>query len=244
MKKKRKKFSKKSENVSKRTIGSFIKKNSTAITIVISFLAIVSPSIFEYFGKANDTEFKFYYLTVKVDDSDYLENLKEKDYAGIYHNYLNAPTIHNEINDLFYHYKDKVVSYYVTYLIVKEIGDVTARDVKLNFRKYGKKESLEDKEISDVSINKALKEEVALSTGYSLSKDEIIKVPISICTMKDKQYFNVDKCYYMEVKPISIEYRNKYLFSKRKIYIREYLEHNVIVDGEVATGMGGTSLDE
>ncbi|MCI8346687.1 MAG: hypothetical protein HFJ12_01900 [Bacilli bacterium] len=46
------------------------------------------------------------------------------------------------------------------------------------------------------------------------------------------------------LQPVSIEYRNKYLFSKRTIPIREYIEHDVIIDGEVITGKGSSYVEE
>lgn len=48
----------------------------------------------------------------------------------------------------------------------------------------------------------------------------------------------------MKIKPLFITYENKYLFSKRKIPIREYIEHDVIVDGESITGKGSSYVEE
>lgn len=46
-----------------------------------------------------------------------------------------------------------------------------------------------------------------------------------------------NNCYYLKLEPISIKYKNKYLMST----IREYIEQNVIIDGDVVTGKGSTA---
>lgn len=46
---------------------------------------------------------------------------------------------------------------------------------------------------------------------------------------------------YSALESISIKYKNKYLMSKREVPIRGYIEQNVIIDGDVVTGKGGTA---
>lgn len=238
MKKKKTKRKKKKNNTNK-SIAKFIKNNSTIITIIVSITAILFPYILNFLEKSLDTEFKFSYLTIRIDDTNYLEDLKNN--QSIYKDDLITPTVNNEINKLLYNEKEKVVDFYITYLIITQSKNIAAENVKLNFIKYGKETNLNDKNLTDVPIDKNIKTNYSKYIKFPINKNEKIKIPLSICKMKDEYFFDIDKCYFMEYKPISIEYNNKYPFSRRKYKIREYLEHNVIIDGKVATGMGEVS---
>ena len=79
---------------------------------------------------------------------------------------------------------------------------------------------------------------ISKTIDYPFPKEETLKIPISLCKNYNEYSFDLTKCYYLKYEPISIEYNNKYLFSKQNIKIREYKEHTVIMDGEPMGGKG------
>ena len=182
------------------------------------------------------------YITVNINSDNWVEEIQKDDHISSYLEELKAPTINNDINKVLYEYGDKVNGYYVTYLIIEQVKDVEALDVKINFKKYGEARAIDQKEINDLKIDKSIEEEVNEKIDYPIKKNDSLKVPISICKPSNEYETYPSDCYYVEYEGVSIEYRNKYLFSKREVPIREYLEHNVIIDGEVVTGRGSTAI--
>lgn len=79
---------------------------------------------------------------------------------------------------------------------------------------------------------------ISKKINYPFPKGEKLKIPISICKNNNEYTLELTNCYYLQYKPTSIEYKNKYISSKRKVPIRDYIEKNVIIDGEVITGKG------
>lgn len=219
----------------------FLNTYAAIITIFVSILAFLFNGIIKYYQKSISTEFSMQYITVNINSDNWVEEIQKDDHISSYLEELKAPTINNDINKVLYEYGDKVNGYYVTYLIIEQVKDVEALDVKINFKKYGEARALDQKEINDLKIDKSIEEEVSEKIDYPIKKNDSLKVPISICKPSNEYETYPSDCYYVEYEGVSIEYRNKYLFSKREVPIREYLEHNVIIDGEVVTGRGSTA---
>lgn len=239
----KKKVSKRKQKKKKKIL-TILKEYAGIITIGVSILAGSLNLIANYVEKASSTEFYMQYITVKIDSENWLNEYQNKIDSSTYLTALKAPTLNNELNQLLYQHKDKVIDYFITYLVIEQRDKNPALDVKLNFKQYGISSSLDNKALSDIPIDQKTSEKVKRSIKYPFPQGEQLKIPLSICTLENESSTYPKECYYIKLKPISIEYKNKYLFSKRKIPIREYLEHNVIVDGEVVTGRGGPYIEE
>lgn len=229
---------KKSNKKKKKSWLKFLKDYAAVITIFISILAFVINGIIYYFNKINDTEFYFEYLSVKIDTDNFVKEYQQTNYGGYHHNALQAPTLNNDINKLLYKNPKKVKNYFITYLIIEQSGKVDAQNVKINFKQYGKTKSLDNIDLNSIPVNKKIKTNISKTINYPFPKGEILKVPISICKNSNDYTMELKDCYYIELKPISIEYNNKYLFSKRKIPIRDYIGRDVIIDGQSIMGKG------
>lgn len=227
----------------KKKLLKILKEYSGVITIVISLLAVVSNGVITYFNKANSTSFNFEYLSLKIDNEKWFENYLSDSYGVGFKKSIQAPTINNEINKLIYKEKNSVIGYYVTYLIISQNSGVDAQDIKINFEKYGSNVDEANLDLSKYPISQNKKTLYTEKIGYPFKKGEKIKVPISLCKITSDFTRGHNDCYYMLYKPISIEYKNKYLFSKKTLKIRKYTAYNVIVDGECITGRGGDGID-
>ena len=236
-KNKRKKAKNKKQN--KYKLKKFLKDYAVIIPIFASALAFLLNAGIKYYQKSISTEFQMQYLTVNINSDNWVKNIHDEQHVSSYLDVLKVPTLNNEINKLLYEYPKKVKGYYVTYLIITQTEDVEALDVTINFKQYGKAKSLKEKNLSDLEIDKNTSNDISEKIDYPFNKNETLKIPISICKTYDEYHVYPSDCYYLQFEPISIEYKNKYLFSKRNIPIREYLEHNVIIDGEMITGKGG-----
>lgn len=230
---------KKSNKKKKKSLLKFLKDYAAVITIFISILAFLINGIIYYYNKINDTYFSFYYLSVKIDTDNFVHEYQQSDYGGsYYHKFLQAPTLNNNLNKLLYKDPKKVKNYFITYLIIEQNGNIDAQNVKINFKQYGKTQSLNNKNLNSVPVNKKIKSNISEKINYPFPKGEILKIPISICKNHNDYTMTLEDCYYIELKPTSIEYNNKYLFSKKNIPIRGYVDKNVIIDGKVALGKG------
>lgn len=239
---KKKKYKKKK----KKSLLKFLKEYAAVITIGMTILAFLSNGIINYYKKASSTEFYFHYLSLNIDDENFIKNYQKEDYAPHNHKEIVAPTINNEINKLLYKYPDKTMSYFITYLIIEQTSEVQAEDISIKFKQYGSAKSLKNTELSSFPISeKQNKGKIKTKKiQYPFPKGETLKIPISICKNRDEFTTDLKDCYYIKIEPISIEYKNKYLFSKRNVPIRGYIEHDVIIDGELVTGKGGIPLDD
>lgn len=235
----KKKYKKKKKNKVLR----FLNEYAAVITIGMTLLAVVGNAMIAYHKKASSTDFYFEYLTVKMDNENWVKNY-QKNSSNFYHEKeLKSPTMNNELNKLLYKYPKKVTGYFITYLIMKQTEEVTATDIKINFKEYKNIKSLKENDLTDCLINKKQEKQKQMKIDYPFPKEELIKIPIAICKSENDYITYPKNCYYVARKPVSIEYRNKYLFSKRRVPIREYLESNVIIDGELVTGKGSASED-
>lgn len=239
---KKKKYKKKK----KKSLLKILKEYAAVITICMTILAFILNGLISYYKKASSTEFYFQYLSLMVDDENFVKNYQKDEYAPYNRREIESPTINNDINKLLYQYPNKVKGYFITYLIMEQKSNVQAEDVSIEFKQYGDSKSLKNNEISDFPIS--LKDDSwqtkTKKIEYPFPKGEILKIPISICRNQDMMTADLKDCYYMKMEPISIKYKNKYLFSKREIPIRGYIEHDVIIDGEMVTGKGGISYEE
>ena len=226
----------------KRKIIKFLNTYATIITIVVSILAFLFNGIIKYYQKSISTEFSMQYLTVNINSNNWVREIQNDNHVSSYLEVLKSPTINNDINKLLYKYGNKVNGFFFFFLIIEQTKDVEALDVRINFKKYGKAKSLDKERITDLKINKYLETDVSEVINYPVKKNDILKIPISLCKSSNEYETYPSDCYYVEYEGISIEYRNKYLFSKREIPIRKYLEHNVIIDGEVVTGKGSSTI--
>lgn len=215
----------------------FMKEYAGVITIIISLLAVLFNGVILYLNKASSSDFEFRYITLKIDNDEWFEAHKEESYGNYYRNWIDAPTLNNDINQLINKEKDKVIGYYVTYLVMEQVGEVAANNIKITFRQTKNNNLLEDN-LADLKITKEKKEEVVEEINYPFPKNEKLKIPISLCKIDDFYTTGFEECYYVNLKPISIEYNNKYLFSDKKADIRKYIEHGVVVDGKELGGMG------
>lgn len=240
MKKNKKNSKRKYEQRKKgKKILKFLKEYSAVIMIAMSVLAFISNGIIWYYQKANSTEFSFSYLTVFIDSDDWVKTYIEKNGENALYSDLVSPTINNSIQQLLYKNPDKLMGYYVTYLIVTQTGETDASNVTLHFKQYGKEVNISQNELSDFKISKQSNSKIIYKKiQYPFPEGEQIKVPISICKADNYYAMKSKTCYYIQLEPISIEYENKYLFSKRNEKIRPYSEENVIIDGEMVTGKG------
>lgn len=229
-----KKYKKKKKN----KVLKFLKEYASVITIGMTLLAVIGNGIIAYYKKSSETEFYFEYLTVKIDNDNWVKNYQEKNKNLYLEKELKAPTMNNELNKLLYKYPKKVKNYFITYLIVSQKGNIPATDIKINFKEYKNKKSLKEKELSDCLITKKSETKKEERIAYPFPKNEYIKIPIALCESEDEYSAYPKKCYYIALKPTSIEYRNKYLLSKRKVAIRKYLSYNIIIDGELMGGKG------
>ncbi len=239
----KKKISKRNRKKKKKLL-TILKDYAGVITIGVSVIAGILNLVMNYFEKASSTEFYIQYLTVKIDNKNWLNEGEDKITTSTNLSILKTPTLNNELNQLLYKHKDKVMNYFITYLIIRQRGKNDALDVKINFDQYGKTSSLNDKTLKEIPVDEKIFKKITKTIEYPFPKGEELKIPISICTLENTYSAHPKECYYIKLNPTSIEYKNKYLFSKRKIPIREYLEHDVIIDGEVITGKGGTPIEE
>lgn len=74
----------------KKTILNILKNYATVITIGMSILAVIANIIIKYYKNSISTDFYFQYLTVNIDNEDFVKNFKNKEYGGYYHNVLQA----------------------------------------------------------------------------------------------------------------------------------------------------------
>lgn len=235
---------KKKKYKKKKSLLKIMKEYAAVITIGMTILAFLLNAMINYYRKCSSTEFYFHYLTLNIEDENWVKNYQKKENILPYHQELKAPTLNNKINKLLYQYPHQTKGYFVNYLIIKQIGKSTATDIKINFKQFGNSKSLENKNLTDYPINKKKHKLISKKIEYPFPKEETLKIPLSICKSQNKYTTTPTDCYYIMLQPVSIEYRNKYLFFKRTIPIREYIEHDVIIDGEVITGKGSSYVEE
>lgn len=203
---------------------SFIVKNSSLITIIISLVSILINFCIYYNGKIESTSFNITYETIKIGDF----NLNSEYYKKL----ISYPTIENDVEKILNDFSISLDNYYAIYLVVTQYGDVPNTELIINFTKYGNYDK--DKLIKKLS-NVGKKDVEKIS--YSLSKNESIKVPIGICKVI-KNEKSISDCVYIKYEPIDMVYKNKYLFSKKTKEIRKLQSFNLYIDGE-NFGMGG-----
>lgn len=216
-----------------------LKEYSSVIMIGITLFAFIPNGIIWYYQKIHSTEFFITYLTVYIDSDDWVKTYTEKNGKNALYSDLVSPTINNSIQRLLYEEPEKLKGYYVTYLIVTQTGETEASNVTLHFKQYGEEDDISKKELSDFKVSKKSNSKmISKKIQYPFPEGEQIKVPISICEADNYYATRSKTCYYIQLEPISIEYENKYLFSKRNEKIRPYSEDSVIIDGEIVTGKG------
>lgn len=235
---KKKKYNK---NKKKKKFLKIIKEYAAVITIGMTILAFITNCIINYYKKASKTWFDFQYLTVQIKTDDFIKEYQQSNYGGFYHELLLSPTFNNELNQLLYKNPEKAVDYFITYLIIEQKDSIEAEDVKITFKQYGEANDLSNKELDEFPINKKDGKNISNKIKYPFPKGERLKIPISICKNNNSYTMRQNNCYYLKLEPISIRYKNKYLMSKREVPIRGYIEQNVIIDGDVVTGKGGTA---
>jgi len=220
----------------------FLKDYATIITIGITILAAIFNAIIQYYEKTESTEFVFQYITVNISDENWITEYQEHFKENFFSNDLKSPTLNNSLNKALYLYPEKMKGYFLTYLVIEQKQKYDALNVKLNFQQYVSAESLEQGTMNELALETEDYRNIMEEIEYPFPQGEKLKIPISICQTQYATDFG--DCYYMKLIPISIEYKNKYWFSKREIQIRPYIEHNVIIDGEVVSGKGSTQEEE
>lgn len=200
-------------------------------TVVVPILSLFFTVSSGYYEKSKDTFFSFRYVTVRIDDSNWINNyIKNGNFVG----FLDMPTYNNEVNSILYTKSEDLIGLYVTYLIIEQTGNSEALDVKINFNIYNKcSANREKKEIYDLTNSNY--QSFSKKIEYPFKDGEKLKIPLSIC--KNEEY-DLGNCYCVFYKPTSIKYKNRYLFSKKYQEIRYYSEHEVIVDGKNIMGVG------
>jgi len=241
MKRKKKKNYKKQKKINH--FLKFLKEYAAVITICVTIFSAILSRIFVYFEKASSTEFYFQYITIQMNSEEGIQAIQKENSIAYLASELNSPTIHNELNKFLYEYPTKTKGYFITYIVLKQRGETDGENVKINFIQYGSEDFQKKKELSDFPIDEKRSKTITKEIEYSFPKGEMVKVPISICQGKDDYITNRQECYYLLYEPISIEYKNKYFFSKRKVPVRKYLEHDVIIDGDLITGKGGPFVE-
>lgn len=229
---------KKKKTQQKKSFLKIVKNYAAVITIGMSILAFIVNGIIKYHTKISSTEFYVQYLSVQIKTKDFVKEYQQENYGGFYHDSLQSPTLNNELNQLLYKNSDQVVGYFVTYLIIEQLSDIEAQDVELHFKQYNSKGSLSKNKFNQLPINQNASKTISQKISYPFPKGERLKIPVSICKNQNSYTMDLDECYYLKLDPISIEYKNKYPFSKRNELIRDYAETNVIIDGEVISGKG------
>lgn len=229
---------KKKKKQQKKSFLKVVKNYAAVITIGMSILAFITNGIIKYYSKVSSTQFHVQYLSVQIKTKDFIKEYQQKDYGGFYHDYLQSPTLNNKLNQLLYNNSEQVVGYFVTYLIIEQVSDIEAEDVELHFKQYKSTGNISNNNFNKLNINQKTSKTTSQKINYPFPKGERLKIPVSICKNQDSYIMNLKECYYIKLEPISIEYKNKYPFSKRNEPIRDYTERNVIIDGEVITGKG------
>lgn len=222
----------------KKKILKFLKEYSSVIMIGITLFAFIPNLFIWYYQKVNSSNFYVSYLSVLIDSDDWIKTYTNKNGKNLVYSNINCPTLNNSINKLMYKNSSSVKGYYVTYLIIKQTGDVTADNVKIKFKKYSSNKKYNETDLTNFKINNKKHNNMYKRIKYPFPKDETLKIPISICKTDDPYSLNNYNCYYDKYNPISIEYKNSYMIKNKKIKIRNYEEHNVIIDGEMMTGKG------
>lgn len=202
----------------------FLKKHATVITLTTPFIAFLVTSLISYHNKINSTYFIVDYFSFKIEDSNWSKKEIENSYDPIYQKKLRYPTINNEITKILNKQALKLKDYYVTYLIITQKSETEALNTTITLNKIDN-----DKE-------KKVKEKVP----FSLSKDEGVKIPISICEVDKINYIH-KKCILTKYMPIKINYNNKYWFSKKSQEIRDFNDF-LIIEG-TTLGIGGPKYE-
>ncbi len=242
MKKKNSNSKKKYETKKKKKkILNFLKDYSSVITIFVAFFAFIPNGIIKYYNNINSTEITTSYLSVYIDSDDWVKTYMDKNGKNSLYKGLISPTINNEIQKSLYKYPDKLRGYFVTYLVIEQTRENDALDVKINLRKTKSNKNITDGEISSLTLSNKNEKSVSKKISYPLSKNEYLKIPISVCEKDNYGMPANTKCYYIKYEPISIEYKNKYLFSKKNLKINKFISGDVIIDGSFVGGKGNTN---
>ena len=194
------------------------KKYIIIIPLLFMLIVFVLPFLIKmYKVKMNSTNFNFRYEVIKI--GDYNSN------SDYYKKIISFPTVKNDVEKLLNNFSVSLDGYYVLYLVITQYDEVPNKKLNIVFNKYGKydKDNL-SKQIPDSS--QIVNEEV----NVYLSKDESLKVPIGICKTTIGDPFITD-CIYIRYEPLSITYKNKYLFSKKTNKIPKLEESNLYING-------------
>lgn len=227
--KKKKKLSKKRL---RKQILKFLKDYIALITFFVSGIGIVINMGILYYKKSNQTDFEINYYVQKIVTDDTLKINSNND-TIIRH--MTYATYNNEINVILNKYKEELKDYYIIYLVLEQTEKQTAKNVKLSLQRTGQA-NIDNLNFNQLEIvNKTTNEDLVLDGIFK--QNDGIKIPIAICEF-DSSYMKKGDCIIEEIKPLTIEYENKYLFSKRTKEIRDMYVNLVTFEGEIVNGRG------
>lgn len=218
----------------KKKILKFLKDYITVITFFVSGIGLILNIVILYIEKSNQTEFEANYYIQKITNIDE-KNITGKNETIIRH--MSYATYNNEINIIINKYKEELKDYYVIYLILEQTDKQDAKDVKLSLQKKGQA-NVEEFDINDLEISEEIDKDVINLDGIFKQNDGI-KIPVAICEF-EMNYMKKGDCIIEEIKPLTIEYKNKYLFSKRIKEIRDMYLNIVTFEGEIVNGRGSS----
>lgn len=201
----------------------FLKEYAAVITIFMSIVAVLFNAMISYYQKAKSTTFIEEYFSIRIDEK--FPTLSEN--SAYYITKMKYPTLNNEIAQIIKYHKQEVEGYSVTYLLLTQSEKIGAKDVVVTLEKRG---FVDMNHLENHQIDLSKKERVTEKVSLQISQDEGIKIPISICKIDEINNKKYD-CQFLTYKPLCIEYRNKYLFSKQKMNIRDENVGNFMIDG-------------
>ena len=79
---------KKKKNKKKKTFLIFLKNYAAVITIGMSIVAFIANALVKYHSNSTDTNFYYQYLTLNIEDKNFVKKYKDKNYGGFYNDLL------------------------------------------------------------------------------------------------------------------------------------------------------------